>query len=772
MQMIAGTDFSRRRRGPFLSPIEIVVLATMVGALLLLLFPGRDFENPKHLVRADDLSMAYLRMLLRAHPEDQDARLLLVQQQMALGRFEEARETLGPLRGRNDALGAKAEVVALKLDRARLYALPIDDPNRAGLQTQVKVAAERLLPRTQRPEDIADLADFLLSLGQPATAADAYKRLASLDRPNRIGWLEKSARWRFAAGDPASAAEMYSEGALGATDVAQGSRLGRLAMTAMLAANQGRAALGVVRPIVERYPRDLGILELAVRMAVASGDLSTARRWGEQRVLAAGSSDKALREQIDILTKAGDPEGALRVARTLLARNGAGDSSLRRQMAQLARWSGQPEESLTHWVWLARRGSEEARQNALNLAQALADVQVEVEMLELRMRQAKRMSAPRVRELEMLRKQKPTRSPRVVPLAASWGRRRPLAWPPARRLAQAPASAPIASSSSATPEKKKTTGRPGEFELAELISLADALEAKGLPERAIKAMDDFRFNFADRPEYWVRIARLYENVGELEQALACLEQLNRLKAMTLDDGIRQAKLLWRLLRPEAALTRLVGLRGQARETETDYWRLVGTLAWRVENDLLASEAFGVLWKSEKTADVAEPLFRSLETLGRHDEAIAVAEEAYKRLGASGFLVAAVDLAVRQGRLDRAKGLFAQANGKEKQFELETHFWFQRAQLAISEEKFGQAESDLQRVLAIDPGSEDAHIEWLTLALHAQDRGMAERALRHWGPGAEEDSESWGLLADAYGLLGDDDQALRFRRLYREERTRQ
>ena len=69
MQMIAGTDFSRRRRGPFLAPVEIIVLAAMVGALLFLLFPGRDFENPTFLARPDELSMAYLRMLLRAHPD-------------------------------------------------------------------------------------------------------------------------------------------------------------------------------------------------------------------------------------------------------------------------------------------------------------------------------------------------------------------------------------------------------------------------------------------------------------------------------------------------------------------------------------------------------------------------------------------------------------------------------------------------------------------------------------------------------------------------------
>ncbi len=836
MQMIAGTDFSRRRRGPFLAPIEIVVLATMVGALLFLLFPGRDFENQTLLSRPDDVSMAYLRMLLRAHPNDADARLLLAQQQMTLGYLEDAHETLLPLLSRKDTIGQRAEVVALKLNRTRLYAIPPDDPNRAAMQKDVHAAARSLIPRTTRVDDLAELADFVLSMGDPAEAARAYHRLSTLDLPNAAGWLEKAGRWGFAAGDPGWAAKIYSEAALGTQDARQGARLARLTLQALLAANQGRAGLAVARPLVERYPKDLELLEQAVRMAVAAGDLSTARRWGEQRVIAAGSSDKALREQIDILTKAGDPEGAHRMAKTLLARN-PGDTALRRQMAQLARWSGQAEEALTQWAWLARRGNEDARQKALELAQALADVDMEVEMLELRMRQARRAAAPKVPELEQLRRQRPQRAPRVPPF--DWTRRRRPTDAPSLRLrrigltearatgsttagrrridgrrrlwaqasptaaskttspaspsvAPAPATPSSAKPSTASPSGPSATAtsssaastsapaapdktkarRPGDFELTDLVQLADALEAKGLPDRAVKAMDDFRFNFADRPEYWVRIARLYENSGELEQALACLEQLARLKAMNLDDGIRQAKLLWRLMRPEAALTRLVGLRGQARETEMEYWQLVGDLAWRVENDLLAAEAYGVLWRRRKSYELGENLVKALDSIGRSEEAITIAEEAYKAVGHSNFLVTAVDIAVRAGMLERAKSLFAQAKGKEKQFELETHFFFQRAQLAIGEERASEAEADLQRVLAIDPGSEEAHIEWLTLAVQVQNRRMAERALRHWGPAAEEDPGSWSLLADAYTLLNDEGRAGYFRRLARELRIRE
>ena len=171
MQMIAGTDFSRRRRGPFLAPVEIIVLAAMVGALLFLLFPGRDFENPTFLARPDELSMAYLRMLLRAHPDQAEARILLVQEQMALGKLEEAHETLKPLRGRKDALGQRAEVLALKVDRTRLYALQPEDPVRRSMQEEVRLAARNLIPRTTRTDDLADLADFVLSLGDPGEAA-------------------------------------------------------------------------------------------------------------------------------------------------------------------------------------------------------------------------------------------------------------------------------------------------------------------------------------------------------------------------------------------------------------------------------------------------------------------------------------------------------------------------------------------------------------------------------------------------------------------------
>ena len=96
-------------------------------------------------------------------------------------------------------------------------------------------------------------------------------------------------------------------------------------------------------------------------------------------------------------------------------------------------------------------------------------------------------------------------------------------------------------------------------------------------------------------------------------------------------------------------------------------------------------------------------------------------------------------------------------GKEDKFAMESHFWFQRAQLHAHENKTADAERDYQRVVRIDPRSEEAHNEWLTLAVHVQDRGMARRALESWGPLVEKNEEAWPLLADAYTLTGDASQ---------------
>ena len=381
--MVSPRNSQRRR--PFLRPLELGGLAALVAGLLFWLFPGADFESPRHLARPDDLSIAYLRMLLRARPDDAMARLLLAQEQLALGRSDEARVSLAPLMARPDDAGTRARIVAVKIDRAQLAALPASDPQRPAIARRVREVAHRLVAVVRGPEDLRELAAIALAFEAPADAAIAYQRLAAADGARGTDWLEQAARAYQAAGQPGVAGRVYAEAALAAP--ADGARLAVAALGALEAANEGRGALAAVTPLVERFAGDPGVLARAVHVALAAGDLEAARRWGGWRMARDPRSDEALADQVDVLVMAGDPEAAFSLARELVTRD-PGNAAWRRKLARIATWSNHPADALQAQAWLARHGSEEARRSALTLARGLHDTDREIEMLELKVARA------------------------------------------------------------------------------------------------------------------------------------------------------------------------------------------------------------------------------------------------------------------------------------------------------------------------------------------------------------------------------------------------
>src|SRR5205085_2136678 len=100
-------------------PGVLGLLALAVGSLLALLFPGLDFGHPKYLGPPDELSIAYLQQVLRTHPGDRSARLLLARQQRALGHWEAAEDSLRLLAGGSDRIATQAEFELLELSRSR-----------------------------------------------------------------------------------------------------------------------------------------------------------------------------------------------------------------------------------------------------------------------------------------------------------------------------------------------------------------------------------------------------------------------------------------------------------------------------------------------------------------------------------------------------------------------------------------------------------------------------------------------------------------------------
>jgi tetratricopeptide (TPR) repeat protein len=357
-------------------PGVLGLLALAVGSLLTLLFPGLDFGHPKYLGPPDELSIAYLEQVLRIHPGDRSARLLLARQQRALGKWDSAEGSLRLLAGGGDRIATQAELELLEVSRARLDALPPADLERPLRQQQSLAALRLVAPAPLGAEQLARLAETALALEAPSDAAELYERLAATDPANRHDWLLRAARWRRASGALGASVDLY----LAASHVAPAEWAARedvvLAVEALTAADRGAQALTATDTALGRWPTDRRLLDRGVTLARAQGDAALAKRWSERLIQLGPDDDLWLRRHLEVELGAGDVAAAFPVAERLVARH-PGDLKLRRRLAETALWSGHPEAALAAWSWLASHGSgagsDEASRRTLALGHDLFD---------------------------------------------------------------------------------------------------------------------------------------------------------------------------------------------------------------------------------------------------------------------------------------------------------------------------------------------------------------------------------------------------------------
>jgi hypothetical protein len=351
-------------------PGVLGLLALAVGSLLALLFPGLDFGHPKYLGPPDELSIAYLEQVLRTHPGDRAARLLLAREQRALGHWDAAEGSLRLLAGGGDRIATQAELELLELSRARLDALPVADGERPLRQQQTLAALRLVAPSPLGTEQLARLADTALALEAPADAAELYERLAAIDTANRHDWLLRAARWRRAAGALGASVDLY----LAAVSCAPAEWAARedmlMALEVLTAADRGAQALGAADGALGRWPTDRRLLDRGITLALAQGDGARAKRWSERLIQLGPDDDARLRRHLEVELGAGDVAAAFPVAERLVARHPE-DAALRRRLAETATWSGHPEEALAAWAWLAERGSGSSSDEASRQTLAL-----------------------------------------------------------------------------------------------------------------------------------------------------------------------------------------------------------------------------------------------------------------------------------------------------------------------------------------------------------------------------------------------------------------
>ena len=367
-----------------LRPTTLALLFLAMGFVLVMLFPGENYNDPRYTNRADGVSVAYLRAILKVRPHDPEPRLVLAKQLLSLSVLGEAMEVLQPLLTPDRVTMLEAELLALEIDERRFYAAPEKSEARRAALVRVDARMERLLGARVSASALERVARISLSLGQPGRAAHIYLRLARFVRGKREEYLELAGRWFVAAGEYQAAARALRETALSRRDrPARAVATAIQAVDALVAGGRPREALALLEELRTVLGGGSQLLDRGLKLALSVSDLDRALVYAILRAASAPNDVKAQR-QLRQLGLARQNMGEAFGAAGAVVRLRPNDPDERRWLAQVARWVGALPVSLENWVWLARRGDRPAIDEALTVARPLLEWDLIIEMLTLK----------------------------------------------------------------------------------------------------------------------------------------------------------------------------------------------------------------------------------------------------------------------------------------------------------------------------------------------------------------------------------------------------
>jgi tetratricopeptide (TPR) repeat protein len=344
-----------------------VGFAFSLGAVLAAVVPTTE----EYAKLADDrppdaTSLAYLQVLTRASPGDENLRLLYVKHLKTLGRYDEAVDVLAPaLASHPDSL----EIASLQLDLllARARAIPEEDPRRAQAFVAVEAHLRGLLGFRQQ-EKLESWMMLAVALDRPRLAAEFGHAAAQAPGPRGASILAEAARWMRASGDAERAARDYRAAADREEDPERARQDALLALATLESDDRVGDAADLAGSYLHRWPGDAELLRRAADLATGCGRPGLARDYGRRLLALEPSSDAVLERQVELELASGDARAALPLIQRLIALR-PDDVGLHRQEARVAEEIGEPQVALNEWVWLLGRGRHHQAARGALLAQ-------------------------------------------------------------------------------------------------------------------------------------------------------------------------------------------------------------------------------------------------------------------------------------------------------------------------------------------------------------------------------------------------------------------
>lgn len=296
--------------------------------------------------------------------------------------------------------------------------------------------------------------------------------------------------------------------------------------------------------------------------------------------------------------------------------------------------------------------------------------------------------------------------------------------------------------------------------LAKRQPLTDAqwLDVFGLYEMAaepLKGSQFFEAQFAvnKNPGLLEFAARLAENAGDDGRAERLYRQRANMTPFSMDVVLRAVVYLVRRDKMQEALALLQAQQHQVPPQATEYWRLLGQVAWEAHDYGAAKTAYAQ-YADQPKATLAE--WSRLIFLVRQEhpaQAADLALQAYKRFGAVEQLLLALGVYAELGDITAQARVYAELAGPAADsLAKEPRFLMLRAQFYQRQKKADLAWADYRQALKQAPQDTDIVLANLWFLIDAQRSDLLPALMRIYGTQAAAAPAFWQAYAAASQAL--------------------
>lgn len=726
-------------------PATVLALAAAVAGALALVFPrSQELSAIAADARTDELSLQYLRNLVRASPTDSDLQWLLAEQELSLGHFHVARSIIDAASERIEpAQRRRADLLLLRTaiaERDRRDGARRTPQREATLRQEIHQLLERLLTPGEWSYDSIDLLlnEALRDPAGEALLARLYQRIRQDPRVSGED-QERLAQRLLAYSRPYRAAQLFLLAEQRARTLPERRRLLLSGLRALQAANAYIDIGAVLSQPLDRFGDDPALWQELTRLALAvrrpdlaerfvkrALKMALLRQWRHEaepyRFAALGepvAAGRWLKVVDDPLPPTGGREpGALfddplylLGYQVFLANRNLHDAYLlaqsavkakpqdpawRVRLAQVSRWLNRPDESLRHWLVAARLGEPSAWNEIRVLSGQTLDPILRRDALEALIK----------------------------------------------------------------------TGQASQETLDQLIA---AYDYNGQPEQAIQLLRQL-YSVKKEKKLLERLAVYLRQIGELWKSEEVYRQI--WKDFGLDEELAQ-KLAHTVVhdrRPEEAFTIMESAAGANPPPKSAaFWKLYGELGLLLQRHDAARRGY------KRALDVPEPTlsdllaYYSLTRESDPQEARRVAWIGWQRyhdlLLAQGWM----ELSLAASDWSALERFFAELSDEHRaRLALQPRYWLIRAQVDLQAGRARDARDNYRAALRLDPQNDNLRTGYLWLMIDSRNQKELAVLAENWRDAAQKNRQLGQAMGAALLALG---RPMEAREYYRAEMQR-